>query len=244
MFRQPIRRRLLGAAELAANRLGRPADTTNRNALDNRHLGLLLVFSLEQSSNCIDVGAHGGEVLAEMRRIAPLGHHIAFEPLPRMAAKLRSRFPDADIRECALSDTRGEATDFVEVLELPELSGLRAREYGAAVNTQTITVRVETLDEALPTDYVPDLIKIDVEGNELGVLRGGRTVLAAHHPIIAFEHGSGAAEHYGTTSGDVHDLLVRDLEYRVFDIDGRGPLSRYAFEGLFSEPIWNFVARV
>ncbi len=49
-----------------------------------------------------------------------------------------------------------------------------------------VSVRAITLDEFYPTGS-PDFIKIDVEGAELKVLRGGETVLSRSHPALMFE---------------------------------------------------------
>ena len=75
------------------------------------------------------------------------------------------------------------------------------------------------------------------------VLRGAMRTLRRHRPAIVFEHGVGASERYGTTPGDIHGLLVEDLGMRIFDLDGAGPYDRAAFEAVFGEPIWNFLAR-
>ena len=79
-----------------------------RDTRDNEHMRLLFAFLLAPDSNCIDVGAFRGTILAEMVRIAPRGEHIAYEPLPHMHEKLVARFPDVDVRRAALSNTTGE----------------------------------------------------------------------------------------------------------------------------------------
>ena len=152
-------------------------------------------------------------------------------------------FPTVEVRNAALSDTAGQV-DFIHVEAAPEFSGLREREYGAYAGSPrtTITVRTERLDDSLSPDFVPTLIKIDVEGAELLVLRGARDTLRRHRPAVVFEHGIGAAERYGWGPGDVHDLLVGELDMRIFDLDGAGPYSRERFIEVFPEPIWNFLA--
>ncbi len=50
-----------------------------------------------------------------------------------------------------------------------------------------VPVTVGTLDESLAEQGRIDLIKIDVEGSELEVLRGGRRILERHRPIVYFE---------------------------------------------------------
>jgi FkbM family methyltransferase len=213
---------------------------SRRNNRDNEHLNLLLAFSLAADSNCIDIGAHSGDVLRDISRLAPQGRHMAFEPLPAFASDLQREFPEVDVRQAALSNEVGTAT-FSHVREQPALSGLHRRSHSPA-ETETISVRTETLDSVLPDGYVPRFIKLDVEGAEGLVLEGALETLRRHRPIVWFEHGKGGSDYYGWESGDVHSLLVDGAGLRVFDADGHGPYSRTEFEGVFEKPIWNFVA--
>jgi FkbM family methyltransferase len=184
----------------------------------------LLAWSLGPESCCIDVGAHRGSVLAEMCRVAPQGRHIAYEPLPHLAEELRTEFPNVDVRCAALSDHVGEAS-FARVRAAEPWSGLLFRPLPGNVepNVEEITVRLEVLDQALPRDFVPALVKIDVEGAEEQVLRGALRTLGDHQPVVVFEHGLGSANAYGTEPDDVFHLLVNEARMRIFDLDGGGP---------------------
>jgi FkbM family methyltransferase len=217
-----------------------PADV-RRNIKDDEHLGMLLAWTLRADSTCVDVGASRGLMLAEFARLAPRGRHVAFEPIPEAHAGLVERFPAVDVRCAALSDEPGTAT-FNHVRSRPAYSGLKTRDYPGDEKIEVITVRVERLDDALPADLVPALLKIDVEGGELGVLRGGIETLRRHRPVVVFEHGRGAREHYGTTSDDVYDLLVEDVGLRIFDMDGNGPYDRDRFAAESDGSRWNWVA--
>ena len=61
---------------------------------DTELLVALMEEVLEPDSDCLDVGAHAGSVLAELVRLAPEGRHIAWEPLPEFAERLRRAYPD------------------------------------------------------------------------------------------------------------------------------------------------------
>jgi FkbM family methyltransferase len=206
---------------------------------DNDGLRRLLSFTLKPTSNCIDVGAGLGDVLAEIMRVAPSGAHIAYEPLRAQFEVVRSRFPGADVRCAALSDVKG-VVSFVHARDLPAYSGFRRRDYPRPTQTEVIMVRTERLDDAIPSDYVPDLIKIDVEGAEMLVLKGARETLARHRPVVVFEYGRGTGLIYGTSPDDIHALFCAELGMRLFDLDGNGPLSLEEFR---VTPRWNFVAR-
>jgi Methyltransferase FkbM domain len=108
-------------------------------------------------------------------------------------------------------------------------------------DVRQIAVQTERLDDVLDDSYVPTLIKIDVEGAELGVLRGAVETLHRHRPVVVFEHGLGGADLYDTHPTELFDLLD-GAGMRIFDLDGVGPYSCEQFEATFVEPIWNFLA--
>lgn len=212
-----------------------------RGRRDDQHLMMLLAWTLSTDSNCIDVGVSKGEMLEQFVRLAPAGRHFAFEPIPEAHALLVPRFPGVSVHQLALADEAGTTT-FHHVRSAPAYSGLRKRDYPADFDVQLIDVEVARLDDVLPADYVPHLIKIDVEGGELGVLRGGLRTLQEHRPCVVFEHGRGGREHYGTSADDIFDLLVDDVRLRLFDMDGNGPYSRSDFRTESDGPRWNWFA--
>jgi FkbM family methyltransferase len=195
-----------------------------RNRRDDDHLRLLLALSLPADACCIDVGA-----------AAPHGHQIAYEPLPELAAALRERFPDADVREAALAREPGRRT-FRRVTGAHTRSGFHDAGYDEG-KTQDLTVDVQALDVSLPAGYVPAAVKIDVEGAELDVIEGGMKLLSDHRPLVALEHG-GPPE----VSRRVHHLLTGEAGLRAYDLDGEGPLDERAFLArLAAGSHWNFV---
>jgi FkbM family methyltransferase len=219
------------------------ADAIARDRQDMDHLRLLFSFALSEASNCIDVGAHTGDVLREIIRCAPQGKHIAYEPLPHMFDDLIRTFPNVDVRRAALSNRKGEAS-FTYVKTNPGYSGFRERTYPGEEQLEQINVRVEPLDSSLADDYIPSLIKIDVEGGEQQVIEGAIRTITKYKPIVVFEHGRGAAEHYGTGPADIFQLLCVWAGLRIFDLDGNGTYSLEDFSHTFdSGNRWNYVAR-
>ena len=211
----------------------------SRNERDDAHLELLLAFSLGgRAGGLVDVGAHAGTFIEQALRVAPESRHVAVEPIPEMAGALRERFPTVEVHEVALADKPGKAT-FQYVPTRPAVSGLALRPDLEVAAPEELTVAVKTLDELLPAGRSPAVLKIDVEGGELNVLKGAERLLAEAHPTIVFEWGAEAAGAYGATSDDMWELLTQH-GYRLFNMDGDGPFSKQRFA---ENEYWNWVAR-
>ncbi len=221
-------------SRLRALKLAASPDWVQRDFRDNQHIALVFASVLDESSNYLDVGANSGYFVNIAARCAPNGRHIAYEPVPALAANLKRSFPQVDIRQAALSTARGTAAFTVDQGE-PAFSRLASIASPDGHTTTQIEVRVEALDEDLPPDWAARLIKIDAEGAEAQVIEGGVAFLARCRPVIIFELGRGATQ--------IHDMLTGELAMRVFDIDGGGPYSREQLEeALEHGEIWNFLA--
>lgn len=143
----------------------------------------------------VDVGANIGEFTAAFRDLG--AQVVAVEPQPRLGAHLRRRFPPGrgvTVVPTAVSDHTGEAqlfcttADALATLEAARATG--ATGPGAELEWgRTITVPLRTLDALVAEHGTPVLVKIDVEGHELGVVRG----LTAVRPSIFFEVNRPAA---------------------------------------------------
>ena len=115
--------------------------------------------------------------------------------------------PRVHLHNLALSDTTGSAT-FHHVVTNNGYSGLRTRRYDRPDETvEQIQVRVEKLDHILPANTPVKLIKIDVEGADLPVLKGAVKLLERQKPVTLFEHGIGGSDFYGTLPQHVFDLF-------------------------------------
>lgn len=166
-------------------------------------------------SVCIDIGCYKGDILSLMLKYAPEARHIAFEPIPQQYKLLKDGFGTrADIYPYALGDENGEAS-FHHVVSNPTYSGLKRRKYKGEENIQEITVPVRKLDEIISRDIPIRIIKIDVEGGEYDVLRGGIMTLKTWRPYLIFEHGVGGADKYGISPADMYRFLVKEMGYTI-----------------------------
>ena len=227
--------RLLNRAVGAASRrLGRPellaaVDASARQA-QREAIGItaVLASALHGDGIFIDVGANRGQLLRDAVRLSPRAAHVAFEPIPALAAQIARAFPQVDCRQLALGAVP-EVTQFCHFRTLDGWSGLRRSPHvsDAQGDPEYITVNVSTLDSELP-DVTPQVLKIDVEGAELQVLQGGRDLLARARPLTIFEHVADASALYGAAPDAPWELLT-ELGYTIYSALGEGPFTRAAF---------------
>jgi len=227
-------RRALHAAGYELSRYGRRVNPDEpelwaRNVRDERHLVAAMAACIREDANCVDVGSYRGHVIEHMARLAPKGHHVAFEPIPWCAVALEGRWANVEVRS-AVVDAKSRT------LELGD-------------GDEPVAVAVVSLDDALEGRRV-DFLRVDVEGTELRVLQGAVETLRRCQPILVFEHSrefDAASEEMtareAARNQGIFDLLVERLGYRIFDLDGAGPFDRDEFRaGYASMRRFNFLA--
>ena len=194
---------------------------------------------IRHDSHCIDVGCHEGEILDIMLSLAPDGNHVGFEPIPEMYLALKNNYASrATIYGYALSDSKGTAT-FQVVKNAPAYSGLQRRNYNIPdPQIQEITVEVTTLDAIIPPTTKIALLKIDVEGGELAVMKGGHHLLLRDKPVLIFECGLGASDYYGTQPEEVYRYLNADIGLNIATLrmylQGKQSLTLKEFSHLYA----------
>jgi FkbM family methyltransferase len=151
-----------------------------------------IVSHLKPGMTFWDIGAHIGFFsLLACRRVGDSGHVHAFEPMEQNRARLsvgiqENGFSNITVHEYGLAATSGEAVLHAHPSSLmwtlvPE-RGMR----------RGITVWCYTLDELAQFTSRPDLIKIDAEGAEVEVLRGGLHFLSTARPSLIIEFSDDA----------------------------------------------------
>ncbi|TPM96488.1 FkbM family methyltransferase [Mesorhizobium sp. B2-1-3A] len=194
----------------------------------------------------IDCGAHTGRHTRPMLDlVGHTGHVYAFEPLPGPISALADSVAgksNITLHNSALGMTRGRAS-FVHVPDFPEYSGFRERIYhDENLQREKISVMVERLDDEVPTIPLTRYIKVDAEGGDLGILRGGEHILSVSRPYVTFECGDNSILNYDYTSADYFDFFHR-LGYRITTILGGEELDRGGFvESNRVQSVWDYIA--
>ena len=171
-----------------------------------------------ESSLIVDVGGNVGVYACVGAVRSPAAHVVTFEPVPANLAFLRRNVADngfasrVEIVEAALSDEPGEASIF-----LADSIGTHSLSSENAESERQIKVRVTTLDEHLRGRDV-DLIKIDVEGFDGHVLRGGRELLSSQRPTLLLEFVPTSLANSGFPPEDMAQYLF-EVHDSVFLID-------------------------
>jgi FkbM family methyltransferase len=151
-----------------------------------------------------DVGANIGLFTHSfVHAVGPVGRVVAFEANPSTAETLRrvaalNGWMQVEVVAAAAGESGG-------VIEF-SVSGPSAeqRVYGIG-NGEVVSVPEIPLDKYIAdSGRIPDLVKIDVEGYELHVLRGLRETMKSRHPIIAIE---------------IHPRRMEPLGHRVEQIE-------------------------
>lgn len=168
-----------------------------------------------------DIGAGLGSYTL-LATLHPNAHVVAFEPNPAVFEVLASNVKLNHLEDrvtlmpYAVSDTTGTA-----VLQVPVnsfYSGLAT--IGDMQRTENYEpVEVETCHlDGLPLGHV-DLIKIDTEGAELLVLRGGENTIERRQPDILLEYYAPNTHQFGYEPEEIVELL-RSWGYKHFDRQG------------------------
>jgi FkbM family methyltransferase len=159
-------------------------DLVRARLLTSEGVGLLL-----------DVGANAGQYAVRMRRAGFTGRVVSFEPLSDAFAALERRAagdPRWEARRLALSDTDGTAEIHVagnstssSLLDMGEQHLASAPESAYVGSEQVRTARLDSIWDELAADGERVFLKLDVQGFELHVLRGGEQALGALRGVQA-----------------------------------------------------------
>ncbi|WP_207539856.1 FkbM family methyltransferase [Sabulicella rubraurantiaca] len=183
---------------------------------------------LHRPGTILDIGAHDGLLALPLSEL-PGTRVLAFEPLPsafaRLAAACAGR-SNIELRPEALGERPGEA-----MLSLPMLDGVAQEQWASTskdyrgfsgVTVQQHVVPVVTLDSLALTDLVA--VKLDAEGAEEAILRGGADTLRRCRPVLSVE----VEERHAPGSTRAVPALLESLGYAgFFFLDGLRPLPAF-----------------
>jgi FkbM family methyltransferase len=180
----------------------------------------LLREALSEGGDFIDVGAHIGFYTVAAALAIPQGRGdvVALEPHPRareqLLANLQLNEVQANVIPQAAGEASGESLLHVPPSDDPSWSSLldgKLQHEGQAIGVQVTTV--DRVNETLGLH--PAVVKIDVEGYELPVLRGARTTLFEHRPLLVCEVSEDTAVDAATLLAEAGYAPYRPVRKKV-----------------------------
>ncbi len=199
----------------------RLAHLTKGTEPDIQHLCTQL---LRPGMTAVNVGANVGLLTRQFcQQVGKGGRVYAFEPDPLTFQFLEFNtrsFKNKELTQCAVSDNQGPA-----LLHLNFTSGTGNSLLNQGHSTESVPVTCVSLDEFLKQRGNPsvDVIKIDVEGAELGVLRGMRqTIVRLPGLKVIIEYCPANLNGAGVAPREVFDeLRSQKFNLQVIRPDGR-----------------------
>jgi FkbM family methyltransferase len=177
-----------------------------------------------------DVGGHTGEYTEAFLKVHPGGISHVFEPSRAHFELLKKRLgtqANVTLTRSALGASPGELPLFkdAEITGLASLTKRRLDHYGIAMDVAE-TVTVQTIDDVVTARGIDriDLLKIDVEGHEMDVLKGAQRTFAARSiRLVQFEFGGCNLD----TKTSVQDFyyFFRDIGFRLGVVRPTGRLK-------------------
>jgi FkbM family methyltransferase len=187
----------------------------------------LLMDELCRAVNFLDVGANTGVFTVAGCALNKRLQVVAVEALPTQCSMLRKNLVlngfenRVIVRQCALADCDGKV-QFHEAEDCT-MGSLNVNGYSNQPG-RLITVSCTTLDGLLQeTGFVPDLVKIDVEGFEDIVLNSGNYMLEVLRPRLVIE----------VNMGKDCELLKVIFERHMYAVENITPAGLVRYEEIF-----------
>ena len=168
-----------------------PASNLSRGHIDS--LELLELLHDADIRVIYDIGANVGTWTLLAKSILPHAHVHAFEPLPKHCdafSATTSQLDDVVLHRVALGAEEKDAkllvTDFSDASSILSLTDFGQSAFGIR-EVEQFPIRTIPLDHYRETHRLswPDLIKLDVQGYELEVLKGGQECLKAAKAVLS-----------------------------------------------------------
>ncbi len=152
--------------------------------------GIQKLFSLcHEKSNVLDIGANIGWTVLNLAQIAKQGKVLGFEPDPYNFERCSDNISLNDFKNLLAFPVGLGNANFQVDMEIRTPSNRGGNRIAPAGASASRPVQIVKLDDFVPAQELNrvDLIKMDVEGYELNVLRGAKGILMKHKPILFIE---------------------------------------------------------
>ena len=184
-----------------------------------------LVELAKGKSVVFDIGAHIGICALPISRVIKEGGlYYSFEPAEANRKYLvthlkMNNIDNVIVVSILVGDKCGNCVEFYESSSDSGMNSLCQPENKDSIYNKVVKEQI-TLDSFVAKNgCIPELIKIDVEGAEINVLKGAKSVLREYHPeIIISVH----PKHLEILGHSVDELAkeIRGIGYQIYNVDG------------------------
>ena len=185
-----------------------------------------MLLALPKGGVAIDIGAHKGAYTYWMgKRVGPSGRVIAVEPQERMARGLVASLGSVGLKHTSVIHAAASATPGQGTINVPldSTHGASMGALDAKRAVEAVPVRLVTIDELAEAHAFDrlDFIKIDAEGHELPIVRGGLNTLARFRPALLIESEARAHEPGALSHLEELNAMLEPLGYAGSFNDGK-----------------------
>lgn len=197
---------------------------------EKNEIGLLLNL-VQDGAVIMDVGANIGYVSLLVSSHCPKSTVIAIEPGPSIMKKLKrnlalNKLENVKVLEKAVGASEGYSQFFESGSDNLGMSGLTPAENHIGHTTEVCVTTIDQVFSELKLTRL-DLVKIDVEGAEIQVLKGMKQVISTQRPWILVEVCSSNLKRFESNAEAIYELmeLANYQPYRIISPLALQPLS-------------------
>ena len=198
-----------------------------------------LIRNLKSVDIFFDIGAHIGLVSLpagkEMKRTAKV---VSFEPSCKNFKHLKSHVENNSLEKiiilnhCLVGEENCQRIFYSSKKESPMNSIVKSDHLNKYKKEKLMQITLDSFCHK--SGLIPEVIKIDVEGAEINVLKGARNILKKYKPIIYL---SVHPRHIKELGSDIIELinLIDEIGYKVEDFEGN-QISNYSLDEYLLTP--------
>lgn len=189
------------------------------------HVTNIFKALVNEGDSVIDLGANLGYHTLELSRlVGPGGYVLSVEPLKETYLQLCSNLLANDAFNVEPLRKICTSTNDSFVMRDIEKGNIGNTRVGAKSSDHRVSVPSFTLDQL---EFNCSLVKMDVQGSEVEVLKGAKTFIKNNRPIFVVEIEEHHLNEFKTTSKDLLNFFI-DMDYVVYRIMTEYPCDHVA----------------
>ncbi len=215
------------------------------NEFREPHFKMISDLMLQESHNCLDLGANFGSHSLVMSDICKRGLIYAFEPQSVVFQCLTlnihvNKIKNIRLFNLAVDEVTGRELGIEQIrTSSVKVNSGYSRILESSLSHKVLTISLDDMD--LPKI---DFVKMDIQGSELSAVKGMKRILHSDRPIIFFEVEEAHLEFRKASSKELFSILS-SMGYCIYRIENEYPSDHLAIPTekriTFEEKIANHV---